>query len=348
MRIMHGFTPKWFRTRMGLNYEEPWHTDVELRKESLIKMKHTLNQHFPTLRLGGSSDEQIDALGGTLSVLKGTTVISNILGSDIHYMDDNWPANPPGELTEDEVDNMSVPDLDNNPAFQDLIRQMDEIENRYGKIEGVINFQGVLNNAFRVWGQGIFIEIIENPQRAHHVLAVVTETMLTVIKAIYARQNKSGVERDFFVTSNCVVNMLSQEHYEEFLLPYDKNLSEAFTYFGIHNCAWNVDAYIDGYSEIEKLGYLDFGVDSDLERIAEVFPKARRCMMYSPVSLENLSLEEITADLTHVRDTLGHCEIIITDIEDTCPDQRVLDFYNIAVTLWYMDPRDLVPNTISR
>ena len=44
MRIMHGFTPKWFRLNMGLDYLEPWHQDPFLRRESLIKMKHTLNE----------------------------------------------------------------------------------------------------------------------------------------------------------------------------------------------------------------------------------------------------------------------------------------------------------------
>jgi len=348
MRIMHGFTPQWFRKRMGLDYKEPWHTDVELRRNSLIEMKHTLNQTFPSLRLGGRSDEEIDSLGGTLSVINGTTLIASILGSGIHYMADNWPANRPAEMTQEEAESMAVPDLEDNAAFQDLVRQMDELEDRYGKIEGVLNFQGVMNNAFRVRGQGLFIDLIANPERAHHVFEVVSETMINVIKAVYARQNGSGVERDFFVTSNCVVNMISGAHYEEFLLPYDKRLSNAFTYFGIHNCAWNVDAYIDGYSEIDDLGYLDFGIDSDMERIAEVFPKARRCMMYSPISLESQTLEQIAADLQNVHDALGHCEIIVTDIEDTCPDERVLDFYKISGEIWDMDPRDLVPKTISR
>ena len=65
MRIMHGFTPKWFRTNMGLDYREPWHVDPELRTESLIRMKHTLNEHFPDLQLGGADP---DATTGTISV----------------------------------------------------------------------------------------------------------------------------------------------------------------------------------------------------------------------------------------------------------------------------------------
>ena len=345
MRIMHGFTPKWFRNTMGLDYMEAWHQDPVLRRDSLVRMKQTLNEHFPDLMLGGSDP---DAITGTVSVAYGTTVIASILGSPIHYMDDNWPANPPSEMTEDEAMALTVPDLDQNIVFQDLMRQMDQIEEKWGRIEGVLNFQGVLNNSFRVRGQDIFVDIALNPEIARHVFGVVTETMIKVIKAIYARQNASGVERDFFVTSNCVVNMVSGAHYEEFLLPYDQQLAEAFTYFGIHNCAWNVDAYLDGYRTIEKLGYLDFGLDSDLERIREMFPETRRCLMYSPVELQNKSLAEIESDLEDIREELSPCEIILTDIEDTTPDERVLDFYRLCGKIWKMDIRDLVPTTMSR
>ena len=45
---------------------------------------------------------------------------------------------------------------------------------------------------------------------------------------------------------------------------------------------------------------------------------------------------------------LPRCEIILTDIEDTTPDERVLDFYRLCGKIWKMDIRDLVPTTMSR
>jgi hypothetical protein len=262
-------------------------------------------------------------------------------------MEDNWPANPPSTMTEEQAARLQVPKLDENPTFCNLMRQMDLIEEKWGKIEGVLNFQGVLNNAFRVRGQDIFIDMLKDPDLAHHVFHVVTETMLQVIRRIYARQERSGVERDYFVTSNCVVNMISGEQYEEFLLLYDQRLSESFTYFGIHNCAWNVDLYLDGYRTIKKLGYLDFGLESNLQRIREEFPETRRCLMYSPIELKEKSLDEIRNDLKRIHELLSPCEIIITDIEANCPDERVVDFYSICGEIWRMEPKELVPKTMS-
>jgi len=345
MRIMHGFTPKWFRSTMGVDYSRPWHIDPVLRHESLIKMKQTLNDHFPSLRLGGEAPESI---GGTISVAYGTANFSSLFDVEVHWMDDNWPAGFPGEMTTEVAKKMKVPDFDTHPYAQELFAQMDQIAARWGKVEGVLNMQGILNNAFRIRGQEIFIDLIEDPALAHHIFSVVCDTLIAFTQRVYAKQAASGVEKEIFVTSNCVVNMIDGDMYEEFILPYDKKLAQAFKYFGIHNCAWNVDAYINGYSQIDKLGYLDFGIESDLERIAKTFPKARRCMMYSPVDLENKSLEEIRDDLQRVHDTLTPCEIIMTDIEDTCPDQRVVDFYEIAADIWSMPLEDLVTKTLSR
>ena len=58
-----------------------------------------------------------------------------------------------------------------------------------------------------------------------------------------------------------VVNMIAEEHYREFVMPYDRKLSDHYANFGVHNCGWKVDAYARAYSEIRKLGYLDFGAD---------------------------------------------------------------------------------------
>ena len=104
--------------------------------------------------------------------------------------------------------------------------------------------------------------MVTAPERAHHVLDVVCETTMRFADAVYARQARSGVTKDYFVTSNCVVNMISEEHYRQFVMPYDRRLSAHYANFGVHNCGWKVDAYAKAYSEIRELGYLDFGIQS--------------------------------------------------------------------------------------
>ena len=211
-----------------------------------------------------------------------------------------------------------------------LLDQMDVIEREFGRIEGYINWQGVLNNAFRIRGDQIFMDLMMNTSLARHLFEVVAQTMIEGMRHVYERQRKTGVAVRHATVSNCVVNMVSPELYREHLLPFDVMLSEAFDDFGIHNCAWNVDPYIEDYTQIEKLGYVDMGLDSDLERARELCPNARRAIMYKPTDLTSKSLEEIEADLRRIHRELGPCDIVLADIEHSTPDERVLDFDRIA------------------
>ncbi len=340
LQIIHGFTPGWFKESMGLDYGEQWHRDPIYRHETVVKMKKTLNQRFPQLMLGGSNPESTH---GSISVIYGTALIPAILGAPIVYMDDNWPANPPAHMSEEDAWKMEVPKLESSPIFCNLMEQMDIIEKEWGKVEGVLNCQGVLNNAFRIRGQDIFTDLIINPNLAYHVLDVCTQTMIEVIKKVYVRQKESGVEKEYFVTSNCVVNMLSGRQYEEFILSFDKKLSDSFKYFGIHNCAWTVDPYLDAYGGIRTLSYLDFGITSNIEKIKRNFSDTRLCLIYSIVDLKNKTRDEIRHELQRIHDILIPCEIIIGDIDAGTPDEMVMDFYRLAAEVWAVEIEELVP-----
>lgn len=324
---------------MGLDYRERWHTDVEYRRESFVSMRKTLNKRFPTLNLGGDDPDQVP---GTVSIAFGTPLLAGIFGLDLHYMADNWLANAVTSCTDEQAAAMEVPVLEDSPVFQDLMRQMDEIEQRYGQIEGVLDFDGALNTAFRVRGQDIFVDMITDKDRAYHVLNVATESILKLVDAVHARQIASGVERNFFVTSNCVVNMLSGEHYEEFVLPCDQRLGEHFDHFGVHNCAWDASSYLDGYAQIDNLAYLDFGIESDLVKIRRLFPQTRRCLIYTPMDLKKNTVEEFRRDLNQIREELSPCEIILADIDVDIPDSQITIFYEIAAELWQVEPAQLV------
>jgi hypothetical protein len=344
LRITCGFTIKWYQRRMNLDYGQRWHKDTDYRRQTRVEMKKVLNRTFPRLQFGGPDP---DGTPDTISTLHGCAWVANLLGRPITYFTDNWPVNTGATLTDQQAESLDVPDLDRSAIFQDLLQQMDRIQERWGRIEGVLSFEGVLNNAFLIRGQDLFIDMIAEPQRAHQVLEVVTETMIKAIKAVYARQRMSGIHRDLFVTGNCVVNMISGNQYREFVMPYDQKLRSQFTHFGVHNCAWSINDYLESYAEIPRLAYLDFGLDSDLPRIKNLFPDTRRCLMYTPMALMSNTREQIRQDLIRIHDELSPCELIIGSIDDQTPDERVMDFYELAGEIWGMRPEKLPPKRTS-
>ncbi|MCP4645619.1 MAG: hypothetical protein GY851_34560, partial [bacterium] len=291
LRVEFGFTPKWYRESCGVDFSERWHLDPLYRREALVAMRRELNRRFPSLRLGGHDP---DSAAGNLDGIHGAMTMALVFGIPVEYYVDNWPAAKHEYLSEETIAALEVPDLPNVPVILQLLEQMDVMEREYGRIEGYVNWQGVLNNAFRIRGQSVLMDLVANPDLAHHLFDALARTMVAGMRLVYERQRETGVTIRHATVSNCVVNMVSPEQYREHLMPYDKMISDAFDHFGIHNCAWNVDPYIEDYArlrdpEMPPLGYVDMGLDSDLPRAKQLCPNTRRAIMYTPTDLVNKS-----------------------------------------------------------
>jgi hypothetical protein len=327
MRVEFGFTPRWFREACGIDFSERWHLDPRYRRESSVAMRRELNRRFPALRLGGEDPDQTPA---SLDGVHGALTVAMIFGVQAEYYPDNWPAAKIEVLSEDAVAALEVPELTEAPVFAQIIQQMDLIERDWGRIVGYLNWQGVLNNAYRLRGQEIFMDVVSNPPMVHHLFEVLAQTMIAGMRYVYGRQRRTGVTVKHATVSNCLVNMVSPAVYREHLLPYDRMICDAFEHFGVHNCAWNVDPYIEDYATLPKMGYVDMGLESDLPKAKRLCPEARRAIMYKPTDLANKPLDEIGADLIRIRREFSPCDIVMADIDHGTPDERVMAFAQMA------------------
>ena len=323
-----GFTPNWFRAAKGIDFRTKWHCEPEYRRQMLTAMHSEIKRRFPGTSIGGidNPEKSPDLLTGTY----GCVSVAAIYGIPILYAEDNWPNCKHLYFSDDETDNLEPPDLERNPFFEGLMAQVDWIASNEGRVEGFINFQGVLNNAYRLRGEKIFYDMVDSPQRCRHLFDCICTTMIDAAKQLYKRQLQSGVKTDFFTVSNCMVNMVSPEQYRDMLLPFDQKIAETFGCIGIHNCSWNADAYIDDYASIRNVGYIDMGLDSNLVRAREVFTSARRALVYKPTDLVNKPTETIEADLEKIANQYAPCDIVVGDIEADTPDERILAFLKLC------------------
>lgn len=288
-------------------------------------MRKELAQRFAGTGIGGINRPP-DLLTGTYGVCS----VATIYGIPIRYARDRWPVCEKHYLSADHIERLDPPDLDTNPFFQNLLDQVDWIAEEQGHIEGYINWQGVLNNAWHLRGESLFTDLFDAPERCRRLFDCVCTTMIEGARRLHERQRKSGVEIEFITVSNCLVNMVSPEQYREFLLPLDQQLTEAFGRIGIHNCAWNADPYLDDYTRIPNVGYIDMGLDSDLARARRMFPNARRALMYKPTDLVEKSTTDIREDIEMIARDYAPCDIVLADIEAGTPNQRVLEFLKMC------------------
>ncbi|MBN2558550.1 MAG: hypothetical protein JXB33_07345 [Clostridia bacterium] len=335
LRVSLGFIPRWYHARLGIDFSQKWHTDPLYRYEALVKMKMYLHESFPSLPYFNTNFENgIEKTCATISGVHGIKLIPMIYGLDVRYFADDWPDNLPGQfLSKEHLENLSAPDPASSPAVRQLMGQMDVIESNFGCIHGYLNYQGILNIALKLRGNDIFMDMYDDPGFAHHLFGHIAQTILMVSKLVQARQRKSGFDINLLSMSNCVMNMVSPDAYEEFVLPYDRMLSLEYDRFGVHTCNWNVTPYLDVLRKIDKMGYIDMGMMSDMPRAKAVFPDARRAVFYPPLELECKSAIEIEEDIKKIYNELAPCDIVMADVTDTTSVEKVNEFLGIVEDL---------------
>lgn len=321
MRVSLGFEPTWFVRRCGVDLGERWHKDPYARREALEKMKAELMRAFPGVPYWRKDDPRDLA---TISGVYGAYPIPHLFGIPLRYYPDQWPElDPNRKLTVEEIERLDVDSVLASPMMDELFAQMETIESEWGQIHGYLNWQGVLNNAFTIRGQEIFMDIYERPEFVHRFFDLIADVMIGFALRVQKRQRESGFLIDQLSVSNCVVNMISPADYAAYVRPRDARIGTHFDRFGVHTCNWNITPYIGPLSEIPRLGYLDMGMDSDMRRVRETFPEARRAVMYSPWKLHQAPIEEIRGDMEKVHDELAPCDVVMADIQADTPDERV-------------------------
>jgi hypothetical protein len=323
-----GFTPKWYHEALGIDFGEQWHSDPFIRKRDLLQIRQELDRRFPGNRIGKIDDsrEVVDLLTGVF----GACTVAAMFGVPIRFDKEQWPTSEHFQLSDEEMMKLEPIDPGKSPFFLSLMDQVDTIAGLEGCVVGFINWQGVLNNAQRLRGQQLFMDMLVDPAMTMNLLECLARTMIDAAKALQDRQRERGVDYNFFTVSNCLVNMIQPELYEEFILPFDKLISDSFAAIGIHNCAWNATPYLDSYSTIPRVGYLDMGIDSELVRAKKIFPEARRSLMYTPMDLANKPISEIKKDLEYIAVNYGPCDVVAADIESGTPDGKVIEFLGLC------------------
>ncbi len=330
LRISMGFHPLWYRQRLGIDFSEKWHLDPITRYRTILKMKRYLHKRFPMIpnfqpRMRGETEKTC----ATISGVHGVMIMPMIYGIGATYSPDAFPdAVPHCYVPKERLMKMKPLDLTSVPVVRQLWEQMDVIEREWGAIDGYLGWQGVLNIAFRIRGHDIFLDLYDDPEFAYDFFQHIAQTIRDFVKLVQARQRESGFAVNQLSVSNCVMNMVSPDDYVKFLLPHDLMLSREFERFGVHTCEWNITPYIEALRSIRKMGYIDMGSMSDMRRVREVFPEARRTVLFSTTFLKK-EPDEICHAIERVARELGPCDIAIGSIDPSVTDVEVISYMRI-------------------
>ncbi|MBL7212467.1 MAG: dihydropteroate synthase [Desulfobacteraceae bacterium] len=321
-----GFYPDWFYKHYGISFGREYYFDPEIRVQTRMEIDKRLHERFGDVGLGDPAPKPKPV------ITFGMVMLPAIFGCETVFKDDALPWAMPLNLSEKEVMKLEVPDIFNVYPMTEVIKQIDHLKEKYGKVVGDINVTGVQNLALKIRGDQLYYDYYENSRLCHHLLKICTESIIQLFKFIYRITGTGAMDvtpmcdPKLFVVPNCTVEQVSLKAYEEFILDYDNQVADACHPLGIHHCG-SVNEVLEGYAKVRHLEFVEVGFGSDVKRTREVFgPQVAVNSRISPVLMKNGTTEEITAEVRNLIDQgapLNNFSIDTVGLTYGTPDENV-------------------------
>ena len=322
-----GFYPDWWHKHYGISFDKKYYLDPETRLEARMEMDQRLFERFGEVGLG-DPDPKPKPL-----ITFGMVMLPAVFGCEIVFEKDALPWAMPLNLSEEAVMKLEAPDLLQASPMRAMMKQIDYLHQKYGRVVGDINSTGVQNLALKLRGEQLYFDYFENPNLCRHLLQVCTAAIIQLFQIIYKITGTGAVDvtpmcdPKLFVLPNCTVEQISLKTYEEFNLPYDNQVAEACHPLGIHHCG-SVNQVLEGYAKVRHLEFLEIGFGSEVKRTRRVLgPQVAVNARINPVLMKNGTPEEVAAEVRRLieqGDPLENFSIDTVGLTYGTPDANVI------------------------
>ncbi len=321
-----GFYPDWWNKHYGISYDRNYYFDPETRIAARLEMDQRLHERFGDVGLGDPDPKPKPF------ITFGMVMLPAIFGCEIVFKKDALPWALPLNLSEDRIMKLEVPDISKGYPLTEIIKQIDYLQGKYGRVVGDINTTGVQNLALKLRGEQLYFDYFENPDLCHHLLRVCTRAIIQLFQWVYKITGTGALDVTpmcdprLFVLPNCTVEQVSLATYEKFNLPYDNQVAKACHPLGIHHCG-SVNQVLEGYARVRHLKFLEIGFGSDVRRTREVLgPKVAVNARINPVLMKNGTPEEVSQEVRRLidqGDPLKNFSIDTVGLTFGTPDENV-------------------------
>jgi uroporphyrinogen-III decarboxylase len=334
------FHPNWWFHEAGIHFDRGHYFDPDRRVNDEMLMRRVLWERFGRYGYGEEKPTPQPVIG-PVHIAAGF-MLSAQWGCKVEYPKDSSPAFSTLSMTVEELDAMEIPIPGDNREFQDLFALIKTLKNRFGYVTGDIGWAGVQNLALDLMGQQTFLAYYDKPETMHRIFDKFTRNIIDIVNLIRAETGTSSVsvnrsivnvEPAINLHSNCSVQMISNEMYEEFLLPYDIRLSEHLQPYGIHHCGNNMHTVAEGYSKVREACFFDVGWGADVKHCRELIPEAFFNIRLSPVKIKECTPDEVERDLVNMLENAGDLSkvgICCINMDYGTSDENVARIFEVA------------------
>ena len=324
--VVTGFMPSWWEREYGIRFGSDFHLDPDTHRTTLSKMQSLLEERFGNLP--GFLTTTDYAHSFPIERRYGDGLIPALFGASVSF--DDASGHPYAEclkLSDEQVERLEPPDVENHPVVSSFL---DEKKGGFLRTSGEPGFEGVINIAYKLRGEEMFVDMLQKPALARHLFEVVFETIRRTVLAVRTWQDPAHARPSYFVNCDCLINMISGDMYRGYLIEYEKRFSECFELFGVHTCNWKIDPYLDSLAGISGLAYVDMGAESDLEKVHRLFPSLRPAVFFHPERVRRLSPRDLRKEIGELARKIVKGYILLSDLEEGTSDGQIRAVYDEA------------------
>jgi hypothetical protein len=341
-RLGLGITYKLLHDRFGFDLGERYHRDLDYRVQTTMEIDRAVFAVYGRLGLGYEKPQpriSIEPFGHRF--------MPALYGCPCGFAADAEPWSRPRVLSEEEIERLepwTAERFERSEPVQAVLSQVRQLKARYEPyrvpdkefnphcraMSSLQNLGSVINTAFSVQGDQLFIDYASRPDLVQKLYANITQLTLLCLERF--PKEDGWPLTDVFV-GNCTVSMISPRQYVAFNAPEDRRLMDYARSIGarfmIHQDS-DVNPHIENYAGLEYVHAFDFGQDTDFEKLGRLRPDAEvNCILF-PSWIASRPQEEIGRELLRLMrlgSHFGAFSFTCLEVDTRLDGDPILAFY---------------------
>jgi hypothetical protein len=332
-------SPEWWYKNEKITFDRDFFYHPLKRVEEEQHMEKVLYERWGKFGLGQDKDKARPEMGAVH--LAAGFLLSEMLGCRVNYSENHPPQVIPAQQ---ELRVIPVDEAFNTTAFHQVTELAGSLREKFGYLTGDINWGGILNIAMDLRGENIFLDMMMTPDQVKDYFAGIagiiekfTSFMLaeTGTTSISVNRGVRHIRKPVLLHSECSHTMISEDDYENFLLPFDQEWSKNRP-FGIHYCGPDPHRMATAFAKIPHLDYLDLGWGGNVKVLREYLPDTFFNIRLSPVEIARQSHEELRETIIRLVHDSGNpylTGVCCINMDGSVSDDRITTIFETVEDL---------------
>lgn len=322
--------PEWWYKNEKITFDEDFFYHALRRVEVEQQKEKALYERWGKYGLGANRLKPQPEIGAVH--LAAGFLLSEMMGCQVNYSESHPPQVIPAHNESFAID---IDRVFNSSSFKKVTNLEQELKKKFGYLSGDINWGGILNLAMDLKGESIFMDMMMEPDKVKNYFSQIASVIhkFTGHLAAVSKSTSISVNRvvghfkePVFLHSECSHTMISEEDYEQFLLPFDIEWSKSQRPFGIHYCGSDPHRMAAQFAKIPHLDFLDVGWGGDLEVLRKHLPNTFLNIRLSPVEIIKQTNDEIRDTIIKLVGDSGNIEltgVCCINIDEKVSDDKI-------------------------